>query len=446
MSARDPSEGTGASLRWLTHYVSGEQLVVVGWIECDEPGLAVAIMDEQWQLRATHFMRCPPPDGRLTPLLRLRNASLYSAHLRIMSEDARGLHAMIVLEQPGERRYDGDPANPEDEGKTLGAGMTDWFALEVDFAAEPGPRIHVGEKGLHHESPCSNVFSVAGGKRRYWLGLHKRLTEHWRRDDLFISLSWRTLQIARDHAGMPTAWRLLEGGEDALPVSMGRSPDGHGAAAQPYDSAHAVMLLHRGRHTCLCLIDLAGARITQALPLPIAARYWSVAAWTCLPGEGGGTFWLRTDNAKASARHRDSTLWRVDYGAAVPAELRKRGVLPIRLERLTEERAVTDSVVLDYADCTLALWDHGNGITHVDAMRCMFFRRGDDRAADLAVHLAEFADQLPRSPERPGEHGGRPVTLPSRPRLPHLGFDFAGRRLVVYEDAVDGYLLGEIVI
>ena len=320
---------------------------------------------------------------------------------------------MVVLEQPAECHYDGDPANAEDEGKTLGAGMTDWFALDVDFTAGHEPRIHIVEKGLHHESPCSNAFSVAGGKRHYWLGLHKRLTERWHRDDLFMPLSWRTLQIARDHAGIPAAWRLLEGGEDALPVHT----------AQPYDSAHAVMLLHIGRHTCLCLIDLARARIAQASPLRIAARYWSVAAWRCLPGEGGGTFWLRTDNAKASARHRDSTLWRVDYGAAVPAELRKRGVLPVRMERLTDERAVADSVVLDYADCTLALWDHGNGTAHVDAMRCMFFRRGGDGVDYLAVPLAEFADQLP-----------------------HLGFDFAGRRLVVYEDAADGYFLGEIVI
>lgn len=366
---------------------------------------------------------------------RLRDASLYSAHLRVVAEDANGLRAMIVLEQPGERHYDGDPANPKDEGKTLGAVMTDWFALEVDLPPEDEPRIQIGERALHHESPCSNAFSVNGGKRHYWLGLHKRLTEHWRRDDLFISLSWRTLQIARDHAGIPAAWRLLEGAEDALPI-----------AAQPYDSAHAVMLLHMGKQTCVCLVDLAGARVTQALPLRIAARYWSVAAWRYLPGEAGGTFWLRTDNAKASAGHRDSTLWRVDYGTAVRAERRKRGALPVWIERLTEERAVTESVVLDYADCTLALWDHGHGITHVEAMRCMFFRRGDGGAVDLAVHLPEFAGQLPHSPERPGEHDGRSVMLPSRPRLPHLGFDFAGRRLVVYEDSVDGYLLGEIVI
>jgi len=429
---------TGASMHWLTHYISGHHLLIVSWIDRqDESGLAIAVLDEHMCACARHFMPCKLPDDPTNQLQRLKHALMQAVHLHIVREDADGLRATLVLQQPAERHYPGDPLNPVDGGMTLLTYMADWFALEIDFSPQGGAQIRLDPSPRHHESQLSHVSSVAVGDRRYWLGSRARLTDRWDRDNPDAIHRESELQVALDEQGLPGAWRSLDGGKSASVLASKLSPWASNDYLHCYDATHAVALLRIHRVTRLCLLDLHGARMAHSAPIRIAHGHWKLHAWRVDANPAGGDIWLHANNEKHSAKHRDLSLWRVRYGARASSSRSKRKGIAVTLERLTDDRVVTSATVLDFAEGVLALWHHGMGVKHVEPTRCQFY--SNDESADQAVQsLPTLPTQLPQTGAYPVGHFGRMMERPSHPRLPELGFSFADRRLLVYESLPDG--------
>jgi hypothetical protein len=436
-------EGPGAGLQWLTHHLSGRHLILVGWIQGRQSGTAIAVVDDAWRLLATHFQPADVPGdyGML-----LRTDRLYAAHLALLDESATGLRATLALEYTAQRRYPGDPGNASDGGMILTSYVADWFALEIDFA--PHPVIHVGGSPLHRESLCGSLSHASVAGRRYWLAVHERLPDGWDPHNPAEAKVARWLGVADDVQGLPGAWRPVAGGEEAIPIRHGARLFGT-ADAQSHDARHLAMLLQIGGRGSLCLLDPAAAAITHTAPLRIARGAWTMKAWHVPAGEAGGYVWLYTSNDKLSAKHRDATLWRIAYGAAAQAKAKKNS-LATRLERLTEDRVVTGSAILDYADFTLALWDHGLGVKHIEPLRCVAYPLAEAEPQAAARLVPALADSLPHWPAQAIEHFGRPMEQPSRPRLPEQGFTFSGKRLAMYPTHgatpgfADGFELGEI--
>lgn len=432
-SPRQLPGGDGASLHWLTHRVMGRHLVLVGWIERHQPGLAVAVVDDQWRLLATRFMPCAWPTGAAGKLV--RHHVPYAAHWCAVGEDDRGLKGSLVLEQACVRHYPLRASSASNGGgMVLTGAMSDWFDLSVSFAGPDGASIEIGRTPRHHEPLCGSVSAVIVGERRYWFAVRQFMpeAEYWDRDDPHASRIGRTWMVADDAHGLPGEWRPVEGSDGAVPVRMGGGLY-RTVEMQAFDATHTIVLLHLDNRTRLCLVDPAGTRIAQALPLRIAKGSWCVKSWRVMTEAAGGSVWLATDNGKLSAAHRDSTLWRVDYGAATGAPGR-RGTLPLRATRLTDDRVVTASVALDYAQDTLVLWHHGHGVKQVDPMRGELLRptqAGEWRMLDAAG----LAASLPQRPAAVIEHFGRPVERPPMAFLPDHGFTFAGRRIMVHASA-----------
>lgn len=429
-SPRQLPGGGGASLHWLAHRVSGRHLVLLGWIERYRPGLAVAVVDDQWRLLATRFTPCEwpaDPAGKL-----VCDHFPYAAQLCVVDEDAQNLRATLALEQACTRHYPLPPSSePGGGGLVLTGALTDWFDLNVSFAGDGGAAIEVGSRPSHHEPLCASVSAVAVGGRRHWFAVRQQLpgSEYWATEDPDASRVRRIWMVAEDRHGLPGEWRPIEGGDGALPVRAG---DGlrRTVETQPFDADHAVALLHLDNRTRLCLVDPVAARITQAMPVRIAKGNWCVKSWRLMPEAAGGSVWLANDNGKQSAAHRDSTLWRIDYGAAASPPAR-RGTLPVHATRLTDDRVVTASVALDYAQDTLVLWHHGHGVRHVDPMRGVLYRR--TQAGEWHVRdAAGLAGTLPAKPAATIEHFGRPMERPATACLPEHGFTFAGRWIMAH--------------
>lgn len=425
--------GDGASLHWLTHRVIGRHLVLIGWIERHRPGLAVAVVDDRWRLLATRFTPCEwpaDPTGKL-----VRQHVPYAAHVCVAGEDAGGLRGTLVLEQACVRHYPVPlSSEPGGGGMVLTGAMSDWFDLSVSFTGEDGATIEIGHTPRHHEPLCASVSAVTVGERRHWFATRQHLpdAEHWLQSDPHASHVGRTWMVAHDVNGVPGAWRPIEGSDGALAVRTG-SGVYRTIETQAFDATHAIALLHLDGRNRLCVVDPAGARIAQALPLRIAKGSWCVKSWRVATEAGGGSIWLATDNGKLSAAHRDSTLWRIDYGIAANTRTRG-GALPLRATRLTDDRVVTASVALDYAQDTLVLWHHGHGIKQVDPMRGALYRHrmaGEWRVLDAAG----LAATLPCKPSAVVEHFGRSMERPAAPALPEHGFTFAGRRIMVHASA-----------
>lgn len=429
-SPRQLPGGDGASLHWLTHRVTGCHLIVIGWIERHRPGLAVAVIDDQWRLLSTRFVPCQLPADTGARLVRQHFP--HAAHVCVVHEDNHGLRATVALEQAATRHYPpAVPIGPGDGGLVLTAAVTDWFDLRVTFTEGQGAAVDIAARPSHHEPSCSAASAVLVGERRYWFAVRQQLpeAEHWLRDDPAASCVGSAWMVAEDQEGVPSVWRLLEGGEGMLPVKAG---DGIHAMAQAhaFDACHAVALMRLGNRTSLCLADPVTARVTQTVPVRAPKGRWCVKAWTAPPAAAGGSVWLATDNGKLSAAHRDSTLWCVDYGSATGGAAR-RAALPTRVTRLTEDRVVTASVALDFADDTCVLWQHGHGIKRAEPMRGMLYRQ-NPQGEWAARDVASLAETLPQTTAAVVEHFGRPIERAPMPRLPGHGFTFAGRRIVVH--------------
>lgn len=425
---RNPG-GAGASLHWLAHHVVNEHLVFIGWIESRNPGVAIAVVDGQMRLRATHFR----PDGQPEEAApRLRRIFLpHSAHSHVLQQDGGSLHAVVALEQRGHRAYRYGPAEDHTRGGLgLEAPITTWFRLRVDFADPSAGDIRIGLELIRNEPFLGTASHVQAGEQRYWLAEQKHLHDgdSWNGIDPVDTLVQRKLVVAQARDGLPDCWLAMESAgevqpaqtEDWLPAL---------AAPQPYDATHAVMLAQSQNRTALCLLDLANAKVEQAAVVRIARGYWRVKAWNPRTDTAGGSLWLWTSNNKLSAKHRDSTLWRIDYGNAVKKPRGKIDGLPMKIERLDEDREITGSTIINFDDFTLAMWNRGHGIKHVDPMRCRAYRH-DDAAQPMDVSYLEPG--LPFAPAGVTRHFDKDVEYPSVARVPELGFDFAGRRLLAY--------------
>jgi hypothetical protein len=440
-------QGPGASLQWLTHAISGNYLILVGYIQGRQRGTAIAVVDEAWQLLATHFRPddVPMPDDGML----VRTGCPYAAHLALLEEDSGGVRATLALEYTAQRHYPGDAGSASDGGMILTSFVADWFALQIDFAAQPRPDIRVGAQALHRESLCGSLSQASVAGRRYWLAVHERLPDGWDPQNPADAKVLRWLAVADDERGVPGAWRPVAGGEEAVPLRSGYRLFGT-ADAQAYDNRHLAMLLQAEGRSFLCLLDPAAAKITHTAPLRIARGHWTMKAWHAMPGAAGGYVWLHTSNDKLSTKHRDATLWRLAYGAAAQAKGKRTAALATRLERLTEDRVVTGAAILDYTDFTLALWNQGLGVKHIDPLRCVAYPLAVDEPQEAAQAVPALTGSLPHWPAQTVEHFGRPTEQPARPRIPEQGFSFAGKRVAVYPlhgdlpGFAEGFELGEM--
>lgn len=442
-AVRQLPDGPGVGLRWLTHRVFGRHLLMVAWLTGPQgaQGFGLALADSDWTLRATHFQPVDLPDGQAGGID--RHGDVYAAQLHCLHQDAQGLRAMLAVEQRATRRYPGVHGG----GVVLTSGMADWFEIELALGTDGTPRLHSRPRPAHHEPFCNSLHAAQfpGGAR--WLALRDALPESVSEADAFLNVH-RQLHVADDRQGVPQAWRPVQGAQGSLPLDTVLN----GAMqARAYDDTQVVTLLATAGGARLCLLDLAEARLTQAVALRIPKGHWRVLAWRAGAAGEGGEFWLHASNDKLSTRHRDSALWRVAYGAAAGRGKKRAGAgLPVLAERLTEDRLVSGAAVTDFADLTLLLWQHGQGIKNVEPMRCMAHPLGAALQDPPAWDCARLAESLPQAPAREVMAFGRTMQRPAEPLLPARGLDFAGQRVLVFDECSaaagfpDSALLGTV--
>lgn len=442
-AVRQLPDGPGVGLRWLTHCVLGRHLLMVAWLSGPHgaQGFGLALADSDWTLRATHFQPVALPDGQAGGVE--RHGDVYAAQLHCLHQDAQGMRAMLAVEQRATRHYLGAHGG----GIVLTSGVADWFEIEVAVDADGTPRLRTHATPMHHEPFCNSLHAAQfpGGGR--WLALRDALPESVSEADAYLNVH-RRLHVADDLQGVPQAWRPIQGAEGALPVDTVLT----GAMqARAYDETQVATLLTMAGSTRLCLLDLAEARLTQAVALRIPKGHWRVLAWRAGAGGEGGEFWLHASNDKLSARHRDSSLWRVAYGAAAGrGKKRSSSGLPVLAERLTEDRLVSGAAAMDYADLTLLLWQHGQGIKNVEPMRCVAHPLTGASQDPPVWDCARLAESLPQAPARAVMAFGRTMQRPAEPLLPARGFDFAGQRVLVFDECSapagfpDSALLGTV--
>ncbi|MNK40629.1 hypothetical protein D3C87_592790 [compost metagenome] len=454
-AVRQLPDGPGVGLRWLTHCVLGSHLLMVAWLTGPRgaQGFGLAVADSDWTLLATHFQpvelpgKQPGEEPGAAPGAQSgdieRHGDIYAAQLRCLHRDGQGLRAMLAVEQRATRRYPGAHGG----GVVLTSGVADWFRIEIALEADGRPRLNTRAVPAHHEPFCNSLHAAQFPDGGHWLALRDTLPETVSEADAYLN-THRRLHVAADRQGVPQAWRPIEGAEGALPMDTVLT----GAMqARAYDETQVVTLLTMAGATRLCLLDLAEARLTQAVALRIPKGHWRVLAWRADAAGEGGEFWLHASNDKLSIRHRDSSLWRVTYGAAAGrGKKRSSPGLPVLAERITEDRLVAGAVAMDYADFTLLLWQHGQGIKNVEPMRCAVHPLAGPLQETTAWDCARLADSLPQAPAREVMAFGRTMQRPAEPSLPARGFDFAGQRVLVFDECSapagfpDSALLGTV--
>jgi hypothetical protein len=229
------------------------------------------------------------------------------------------------------------------------------------------------------------------------------------------------LIVAADQNGVPGEWRGIEGSAGAAFLRSG-DPLYGAIGVKALDSGRAVTVLHSEKRSYVCVLDLEAARLEEKALLRIARGRWSGLAWRADVQQPRGALWLYTNNGKLSAKHRETTLWRIDYALDT-----KQQRLQIQTTRLTGEREVSGVCVIDYAPFTLACWNHGYAIKTVEAMRCRVYSHPQGVVAEAGVDIASLQHGFPETPATEIESFGRTLKRPAHPALPVGGFELAGK-------------------
>ena len=408
-------------------------------------GVMLVLIDANWKIVTRQ--QVPLASKNCDPVNVVGTSS--RAKFRILKDDGDTVTGLLWVEQPLFRRYLSDSPESGDGRTTLVSGITSWYSFKCTFFAGI-PVLAFEHSGTEPERLA--VTFCPGGQNGYWFSSAIRPPATRPGAPGLPEPSSSLLDIAEaDAKGLPGEWRRANG----LDRAYRESAPSHGPnrlsmnGVRPYDQSHAVSLISFDGKLHLVPIRLADGEALTPRRVSLRSGYQTRLGWTALAGSG--TLWFYLNNEKLSAAKRDRSLWRIDYGSDLVTA--KPGSDNVRVVRLSEDRVMTKTAVLDYGEAVFAMWEDGMNISTPNITRCFIYRReaGESDNSGVPVWTSEAADKLLES--LPISEGGetywmgKRVSTPDTRRLPSCGFKFGKRLGAGFIDLYKRRLeIGEIVM
>jgi hypothetical protein len=408
-------------LDWGDGVQCGDHLLIA--LKLSHLRVALALIDSDWKVSAV--LRIPILLKKVHPGDSL--GAVRSARLRVLKKDGDSWSGLLCVEQAWHRVYPLDLEEPKGHRTGLASSNLSWYRFKINFFAG----IPVFQYALERtEFERGDIPFRHGAERDYWFSSKTVLPPPGPSP---AHSSHSLLEIAEAEAtGLPGGWRPVGGldwtDRQGIPSDYRKRASMRGV--RPYDHAHALCLISCNGTFHLVPVRLSDGTALAPQKVPLRSGWSRRLAWST-SSNGGGTIWLFVSNEKSSAAKRDRCLWRIDYSANLLAA--RRASDAIRVTRLSEDRVMTETAVLDYDDVVISLWKNGLNITKPNTMRCCIYRRGDgtNGKSDVPTWTCEaadeFLDSLPITNGRDVTWMGKSLRTPESRKFPDQVFRFGNR-------------------
>ncbi|MGP0061291.1 MAG: hypothetical protein ACLPID_18625 [Beijerinckiaceae bacterium] len=417
------SELAGISLDWGDCAQCREYLLIA--LQLSGFRVTLVLIDANWKIVALLqipivLKKCHPDD---------KVGALRSAKFGVLKENRDSVSGLLCVEQAWHRKYSPDPPRPGVGGTILSSWNTNWYRFECRFRVAPPVLSCECERT---ESERFGLTLCSGGENDYWLSSTIILPPPCFAQSSDIDCG-NLLEIAEaDANGLPVEWRQvrkLDWARDQSAPSRDRNRIWINGT-QSYDRDNAVCLVTIDGKLHLVPLRLADGEALTPRRFALPSGWRSRLAWSPSPS-GGGAIWFYVSNEKLSATRRDRSLWRIDYGPSLLTA--KRASDAIRVTRLSEDRVMTRTAILDYGDMALVMWEDGMNITRPNILRCFVYRRADKLGDNSAIPIwtceaaDDFLTSLPIKEGGESHWMGKPVLTPDTRKFPRNAFKFGKR-------------------